>query len=92
MDSENIPDPVCEEDDSEESDMTAFRKELESLINAHSKENGSNTPDYILAGYLEDCLIAFDRAVFMRELWYGRDPNTAIVDALDNHMGKDDED
>ena len=55
--------------------MENFRKELESLINRHSKENGSNTPDWILAEYLDHCLVAFDLAVQAREIWYGRDPN-----------------
>jgi hypothetical protein len=49
-----------------------FRKELESLINRHSAENGSDTPDFILADYLQDCLFAWDKAVAAREKWYGR--------------------
>ena len=51
-----------------------FRRELESLINRHSQENNSNTPDFILAQYLESCLAAFDYAVSERERWYGRVP------------------
>jgi len=47
-----------------------FRVELEDLINGHCKENGSNTPDFILADYLSDCLKAFDRAVNRRSRWY----------------------
>ena len=50
----------------------AFREELESLINKHSIENGSDTPDFLLAGFLEDSLAAFDRATIRREAWYGR--------------------
>jgi hypothetical protein len=34
-----------------------FRDELEELINRHSMENGSNTPDFVLAEYLVKCLI-----------------------------------
>jgi hypothetical protein len=49
-----------------------FRAELEELINRHSRENGSNTPDFILANYLDNCLVAFDQAVTHREKWYGR--------------------
>jgi len=55
--------------------MENFRKELEVLINKHSRENGSNTPDFILADYLQNCLMAFDSAVFAREQWYGRNEN-----------------
>ena len=46
-----------------------FRKELEHLINCHSRENGSNTPDFILADYLADCLAAYDKAVTNRDMW-----------------------
>lgn len=48
-----------------------FRSELESLLNSHSRENESNTPDFILAQYLTDCLRAFDHACRWRESWYG---------------------
>lgn len=48
--------------------MKSFRKALEELINEYSKENGSNTPDFILADYLIDCLDAFDNAVNRREV------------------------
>lgn len=50
----------------------SFRKELEELINRYSKENGSNTPDFILAEYLVNTLAVFDTAVRARENWYGR--------------------
>jgi len=35
-----------------------FRLEIEQAINRNSKENGSDTPDFILAQYLIDCLAA----------------------------------
>jgi hypothetical protein len=50
-------------------DSKDFRKELERVINTFSKENGSNTPDFVLAQYLEDCLAAYDRAVNTRDEW-----------------------
>lgn len=59
-----------------------FRKELESLINRHSKENGSNTPDFILAEYLSSCLEAFDRAVKARQAWKGPRPTIAELQAM----------
>ncbi len=49
-----------------------FKKELESVINRHSMENFSNTPDFILADYLMDCLDAFCKTANTRERWYGR--------------------
>ena len=47
-----------------------FRKELAALINKHSLENESNTPDFILADYLDKCLYAFDSATRDRTKWY----------------------
>ena len=52
---------------------TAFEKALEALINQHSIENASNTPDWILAQYLLGCLAAWNTGVQQRETWYGRD-------------------
>jgi hypothetical protein len=49
-----------------------MRAELEEIINRHSAENGSDTPDFILAEYLTGCLMAYDRALKAREEWYGR--------------------
>jgi hypothetical protein len=51
---------------------TEFYKELEAVINKYSKENQSDTPDFILAEYLRDCLHAYNAAVVAREKWYGR--------------------
>ncbi len=55
--------------------MKDFRRELEELINQHSMENESNTPDFILARYLTDSLKAFDKAINAREAWYNRLPS-----------------
>jgi uncharacterized FlgJ-related protein len=49
-----------------------FLSELTKLINRYSKENASNTPDYILAEYLCSCLDVFSTTVRTREQWYGR--------------------
>jgi len=51
-----------------------LREEVEHAINRNSAENGSNTPDFLLAEYITDSLAAFDKAVRAREKWYGRDP------------------
>lgn len=47
--------------------MTPFELELSSLINKYSLENDSNTPDYILARFLRDCLNAFGVAALDRD-------------------------
>ncbi len=48
-----------------------FRKKLEDLLNCESMENESDTPDFILAQFLESCLFAFDSAVRRRREWWG---------------------
>ena len=56
-----------------EGNMSDFREELSSLLNKHSKENGSNTPDFILAEYLDDCLKAYDKAVEHKDRWHTKE-------------------
>lgn len=51
--------------------MKSLRDEIANALNRHSAENGSNTPDFILAEYLLKCLEAFDLASLRREDWYG---------------------
>ena len=58
-------------DDEVAREKKSFKKELEDLINSHSKENGSDTSDFILAEYLNDCLLVFDKAVKRRREWWG---------------------
>lgn len=53
-----------------EDNTAEFRRELTSVINRYSKENGSSTPDYILADYLIGCLAVFDKAVVERARWF----------------------
>jgi len=53
-----------------ETNRKGFRAELEDLINQHSKEGGSDTPDFILADYMADCLDAYDKAVTRRTEWH----------------------
>ena len=51
--------------------METFFYELKERLNLRSKENGSNTPDFILAEYLLHCLDIFDKMVQSRDAWYG---------------------
>jgi hypothetical protein len=48
-----------------------FRSELQQLLNRYSMENGSNTPDFVLASFLTQCLLSFDIAVKARDTWHG---------------------
>lgn len=54
-----------------------FRLELQALINKYSAENGSDTPDFLLAEYLVSQLNTWDQYVIRREQWYDRAPRVA---------------
>lgn len=54
--------------------MSPLEQAITTALNQHSAENTSNTPDFVLAGFLTAALQAFDTAVQQRENWYGRDP------------------
>ena len=59
-----------------------FEEEIATVINRHSREGDSNTPDFILAQYLHDCLRAWNSASNNRERWYGVRHSPAIADAI----------
>lgn len=50
-----------------------FEKELEALINKYSIENGSDTPDFLIAEFMSNCLIAYQQVVTKRDKWFGVD-------------------
>jgi hypothetical protein len=55
--------------------MNEFERELQELLNRYSKENESDTPDYVLAHYIKYSLKAYNQAVNLREEYYGRKEN-----------------
>ncbi len=58
--------------DNQQLDRSRLIKDIAAVLNKHSVENESNTPDFILAQYLVMCLFAFNKAVNGRSDWYGR--------------------
>jgi hypothetical protein len=44
--------------------------EVQVLLNRYSRENSSNTPDFILAQFLAASLVAYEDAVNARDSWY----------------------
>lgn len=50
-----------------------FEEELRGLINRHSVENQSNTPDFILVAFISNILIDYAHAVRARDGWYGEE-------------------
>jgi len=51
-------------------DKPGLHRELSAVLNRYSVENKSDTPDFILATFLLDCLKAFEAATNTRTLWY----------------------
>lgn len=50
--------------------MNNLQEKLRVLLNKYSVESKSNTPDFILAKYIMNCLDAFTEAVQQRDDWY----------------------
>jgi hypothetical protein len=57
-----------------------FTEAVKRAINSYSMENGSDTPDFLLADYLTDCLLAYNRVTKKREKYYGREPKVVPTD------------
>jgi hypothetical protein len=68
-DTNTVPQSPQKQD--ELSTIDKFKHELVHLINRHSLENGSDTPDFIVAEFLVDCLLAVDKMIKRRDEWYG---------------------
>lgn len=66
MADKDLPDVEAIENKSLEQDLTE-------LLNRHSIENRSNTPDFILASFLIECLVAWTRTTRLRERWFRRE-------------------
>lgn len=57
----------------------SFVSELEDLINKHSIENESNTPNFILAGFIRDCLNAYNTTVIYRDAWFDESADEWVI-------------
>lgn len=66
------PNPEAMHGDIVHADFTPFVQELQHLINKYSYENGSDTPDFILANFLQNVLVDWNHAVRARDRWYGQ--------------------
>ena len=81
---------------SENAEGEGFRSELAYLMNRYNKEGHSNTPDFLLAQYIEGCVTALNTVINARDVWYGanlapgaqKDPAPQVrseVDPIDRH-------
>lgn len=53
--------------------MSGFQNEIQTLINKYSKENDNDTPDFILAEYLQSSLDNYSKTVKARDKWFNVD-------------------
>lgn len=56
----------------------SFDDELRVLINRHCKENGSNTPDFILAKHIDSYMQTLEPFMRERDEWYGLNKTSPI--------------
>ena len=54
--------------------ILSFQEEIRWVINKCAKENDSDTPDFILAQYLIDCINAYAKAVRSRDNHFDYEP------------------
>ena len=67
---EDVPDDILDIDPTELN--SEFERELTRLINRYSLENQSDSPDFVLAQFMTDCLKAYNRANWHKKLWLRR--------------------
>ena len=69
----------------------SFYESLTALLNHHSKENDSGTPDWILSQYLLSSLRNFENAVKMRAEWRGESVELPALQRLRDGRDKMDQ-
>ncbi len=69
--------------------VIGFREELAILINKHSIENSSDTPDFILSEYIMGCLRVYDQTVRARDKWYGQSADRIGGEVLPDSVKKE---
>ena len=66
------------------SDNETLTNELTRLLNLHSQENNSGTPDFILATYMIGALKLFEATTVQRDTWWSFEPMIGgVIPAVD---------
>lgn len=58
----------------DQNEPPSFERDLACVINRYSKENDSNTPDFILAKFIEGCMASYAEALKARDKWFDFHP------------------
>jgi hypothetical protein len=64
-------------------------EELSTIINRHSRENQSDTPDFLIADFMMASLRAFEDATKRRDAWCRSDDKIAALDMIHKYGGID---
>lgn len=56
-----------------------FKEELRNLVNKHCLESDSQTPDWCIANYLINCLLAMNIVISSRDIWYEDDKKLTVT-------------
>jgi len=54
----------------EKGNRMSLESDLRTLLNVYSRENESDTPDYILSMFMVKCLNALEKATTDRDAWW----------------------
>ena len=57
----------------------SLAEQIRHILNWTSRENESDTPDFLLAAYLMSCLEAGENLIVSRDKWYGHKREAAAV-------------
>lgn len=63
----------CDTEQTQAAPQPSFMEELTATLKRHGRENGSHTPDFLLASLLSKTLNVWDEIVAARDRWYGDD-------------------
>jgi hypothetical protein len=58
--------------------VSDLARELAEVLNRASRENESNTADFLLAEYMLDALTAAEKLIKGRDRWYGINPTPGV--------------
>lgn len=62
--------------------IAEFKKSLQTLINCHSMEQFSNTPDFILADHMVQSMLSFGDTMARRDKW--RDYKAPVTETVND--------
>lgn len=61
--------PIPPQDNMDEK-IARFKEDLSVLINKHSMENISDTPDFMLADFMVESMLVYGKTMKKRDKWY----------------------